>query len=160
MKEQIMSQALKFVPVLASANINAGVDCDSVDMAGVKSATFAVVFGPSYAGAAGAILKLYEGASHGTKTTALTFNYRYGSAAIKAATADVLSAIATSAALQIATATMVNRLLLIELNADQMTDGMSHLTLEVGAEADAGEMTVVAILDPMFKDPGGDTVID
>jgi hypothetical protein len=158
--KQILSQVLKFVPLLSSADINAGVDSDSVDMQGAKSVSFLCVFGPSYAGAAGAILKLYEGATHGTKTTALTFNYRYGGAAIKSASADVLSAIATSAALQIARATMVSRLLVIELNADQLTDGMRYLTLEVGAEADAGEFSVVAIIDPMYLDPSGDSVID
>jgi hypothetical protein len=158
--KQIFSQEKKIVPVLASANINAGVDCDSVDMQGAKSVSFLLVYGPSHAGAAGAILTLYEGATRGAKTTALTFNYRYGGAAIKSATADVLSTIATSAALQIATATLLSRILVIELNADQMTDGMRYLTLEVGAESDAGELTVVAIVDPMYLSPSGDTVID
>jgi len=157
--KQMFSMEKKIIPILSSANINAGVDCDSVDMQGVKSATFLCVFGPSYAGAAGAILKLYEGASHGTKTTAKTFNYRYGGAAIKAANADVLTSVATSAALQIATATLVSCILVIELNADQITDGCRYLTLEVGAEADAGELAVIAILDPMFADPGPDSVI-
>lgn len=158
--KQIFSQEKKLVPVLSSANINAGVDTDSVDMQGAKSASFLCVFGPSYAGAAGAILTLYSGATHGTKTTAMTFNYRYGGAAIKSASADVLSAIATSAALQIATATLVSRLVVIEINADQITDGHRYLTLEVGAEADAGELAVVAVVDPMFADPGADSVID
>lgn len=158
--KQVLSQDMKFVPILASADITAGVDCDSVDMQGMKSATFLCTYGPSHAGAAGAILTLYEGATHGAKTTALTFNYKYGGAAIKSASADVFSAIATSAALQIATATLLSRLLIIELNVDQMTDGMRYLTLQVGAEADAGELTVVAVLDPMYKDASGDSVID
>lgn len=158
--KQILSQALKIVPLLASADINAGVDSDSVDMQGMKSATFLIVYGPSHAGAAGAIIKLYSGATHGTKTTAMTFNYRYGGAAIKSATADVLSAIATSAALQVATATLVSRILVVEINADQITDGHRYLTIEVGAESDAGEMTIVALLDPMYLDASGDSVID
>lgn len=157
---QIMSQDLKIVPLLASADINAGVDSDSVDMQGMKSATFLLTYGPSHAGAAGAIIKLYSGATHGTKTTAMTFNYKYGGAAIKSASADVFSAIATSAALQIATATLASRLLIIEVNVDQITDGHRYLTIEVGAEADAGEMTIVALLDPMYKDPSADSVID
>ncbi len=158
--KQILSQELKIVPLLASADINAGVDSDSVDMQGMKSATFLITYGPSHAGAAGAIIKLYEGTSHGSKGTAKTFNYKYGGAAIKSASADVFSAIATSAALQIATATLLSRLLIIEVNVDQMTDGYRYLTIEVGAEADAGEMTIVALLDPMYKDPSGDSVID
>jgi hypothetical protein len=161
MKEQIISQKLKLVPIvsIATATLNAGLDSDSVDMQGAKSVSFLCMFGPSYAGAA-AVVKLYEGATHGTKTTALTFNYRYGGAAAGSATADVLSAIATSAALSIATATLAGRLLVIELNADQLTDGMRYLTLEIGAEADAGELTIVAVIDTMYLTPAGDTFID
>jgi len=158
--DQMISQNLKIAPLLASSDINAGVDSDSVDMQGVKSATFLCVFGPLHAGAAGAILKLYSGATHGTKTTAMTFNYKYGGAAIKSASADILTATATSAALQIATATLASRLLVIEINADQITDGHRYLTIEVGAEADAGELAIVALLDPMHMDPSLDSVID
>jgi hypothetical protein len=158
--KQILSQILKFVPLLSSADINAGVDSDSVDMQGVQSATFQLVFGPSYGGANPAIIKLYSGATHGAKTTAMTFNYRYGGGAIKAASADVLSDIASSAALSIARATMVSRLLLLEVNADQITDGHRYLTVEVGAESDSGELCIIALLDPMYLDAGGDSVID
>jgi hypothetical protein len=157
--DQIISQELKIVPLLSSADINAGVDSDSVNMAGVKSASFLLVFGPSYGGANPAIIKLYSGVTDGAKTTAMTFNYRYGGAAIKSSNADVLTAIATSAALSIARATMVSRLLVIEINADQITDGHQYLTVEVGAESDAGELCIIALLDPMFRSPGGDTVI-
>lgn len=158
--KQIFSMEKKIVPILSSADINAGVDSDSVDMQGAKSVSFLCIFGPSYAGANPAIMKLYSGATHGTKTTAMTFNYRYGGAAIKSANADVLSDIASSAALSIARATMVSRLLVMEVNVDQITDGHRYLTVEVGAEADAGELSIVALLDPMYLDPGGDSVID
>jgi len=157
---QILSQELKIVPLLVSADINAGVDSDSVDMQGMKSATFLCQFFATLAGAAGCIIKLYSGATHGAKTTALTFNYKYGGAAVKSASADVFSAIATSAALQIATATLASRLLIIEANADIIADGHRYLTIEIGAEADAGELAIVALLDPMIKDASGDSVID
>lgn len=149
----------KKVPLLASANINAGVDSDSINMENYHSASFDIVFGPSYAGAAGAIIKLYSGASDGAKTTAMTFAYRYGGAAIKSASADVLSTEATSAALQIATATMASRLLTIEVEAAAMTSGHSWLTLEIGAEADAGEMTIVAHLKPRYASPAATTAL-
>jgi hypothetical protein len=153
-------QEKKIVPLLASADITAGVDSDSIDMKDCKHVAFLIVFGPSYAGANGAIIKLYEGASHGSKATALTFHYTYGGAAIKSASADVMAAEATSAALQIARATMVSRILVLELDAAEMTDGMTHLTVEVGAESDAGEMTIVGIMDMTQLNSSGDTVID
>ena len=158
--KEIISQDLKIVPLLISADINDGVDCDSVDMQGIKSATFLLQFFATLAGAAGCIIELYSGATHGAKTTAMTFNYKYSGAAVKSATADVFSAIATSAALQIATATLASRMLIIDINVDQITDGHRYLTLEIGAEADSGELSIVALLDPMFKDASGDTVID
>ncbi len=150
----------KLVPIFASANINAGADSDSIDMKDATHIALLCMFGPSMAGAAGPILKLYEGAADATKTTALTFNYRYGGAAIASANADVLSTEATSAALQIATATLLSRLLVIELDAEQMTDGCDWLTLEVGAEADAGELTVVAVLDTSARSMALDSVLD
>jgi len=153
----------KIVPILSSSDINAGVDSDSVDMMGVKSATFLLVFGPSYTeagGTGGAVIKLYEGRTHGAKDTALTFNYRYTGAAIKSASGDVLTDIATSAALTAAAATYTNRMLVIELNADQITDGKRYLTIEVGSQAGAGELAIIAILDPMILDAGADSVID
>ena len=76
----------------------------------------------------------------------------YTSAAIKAASGDVVAAAeATSAALSIATATMVSRMLVIELDMAEMTTGTyKYLTLEFSNGADAGELTVVAVCDPRY----------
>jgi hypothetical protein len=150
-------EVYKKVPLLASANINAGVDSDSINMTNYHGASFDIVFGPSYAGANGAIIKVYSGASVGAKTTAMTFPYRYTSAAIKAASGDVMTAEATSAALQIATATMVSRLLTIDIDASKMTLNHQWLTIEIGAEADAGEMTIMAHLVPRYAFTGTET---
>jgi hypothetical protein len=158
MKEQIISQKLKFVPLYFNEDMNTGGDSDAVDMQGMKSATFLLLFNSALAG--DAVVKLYSGVTHGAKTTAMTFNYRYGGAAIKSALADVFSAIATSAALTLTGATFVSRGCIIEVNADQMTDGHRYLTLEFDSAASAGEMAVWAILDPMYLSPGGDSVID
>ncbi len=153
-----LSETYKKVPLLASANINAGVDSDSINMKDFHAASFDIIFGPSYAGA-GAIIKLFSGVSVGAKTTAMTFAYRYTGGAIKAASADILTTEATSAALQIATATMVNRLLVIEVDASQMTLDHSWLTMEIGAEADAGEMTIMAHLVPRYPSAAGVTCL-
>ena len=107
----------------------------------------------------GGFPELFSGATVGAKTTALTFNYRYTSGAIKAADADVLTIEATSAALQLATATMADRLLSIEIDASAMTAGHSWLTLEIGAEADAGEMTILAHLLPRYPSAAGVTCL-
>jgi len=146
-----LSETMKKVPMLASANINAGVDSDSINMKNYHGASFDFTFGPSYAGAAGAVIKLFSGAAAGTKTTALPFNYRYGGAAIKSANADVLSVEGTSEALTCATATFVSRLLTIEIDSASIPEGEPYLTFEIGAEADAGELTIVGHLVPRYS---------
>lgn len=147
----------KIVPILASADINAGADSDSINMAEAHHVTLLCLFGPSLSG--DAVLKLYEGATAGAKTTAKTFSYAYGGAAVGSANADVLSTPATSAALTATGTTFVSRLLVIELDATEMADGMSWLTLEVGAEADAGELTIVAVLEPRYRSAAARTAL-
>lgn len=157
-----LSEKMKKVPLLASADITAGVDSDSINMKGYHDASFDVVFGPSYTeagGTGGAVVKLYSGATVGAKTTALTFNYRYTGGAIKAASADVLSAFATSAALTCDAATYTSRMLTIEIDAEDMASGHSWLTLEIGAQAGAGEMTITAHLTPRYASAAGVTCL-
>lgn len=145
----------KFIPIFNSADINAGADSDSVDMKNFSHIALICMFGPSLSG--NAILKLYEGAADATKTTALTFHYTYGGAATGSASSDVLETPADSAALTCTGTTFVSRMLIIELDAAEMTDGLDWLTLEVGAEASAGQLTVVAVCDPRYASMAGDT---
>jgi hypothetical protein len=156
--KQLLSQILKFVPLYINEDMNTGGDSDSVDMQGIKSATFLLLFSSTLSGNAG--LKLYSGATHGSKDNAMTFNYKYGGAAVKSANADVLSAIATSADLTMTGATFLSRGLIVEVNADQIADGDRYLTLEVDNDASAGVLMAWAILDPMYHDASGDSVID
>jgi hypothetical protein len=126
-------------------------------MKGAKQAAILVMFGPSLSG--NPVLTLYSGAADGEKTTAVTFKYRYGGAATASASADVLSAKATSAALTCTGTTFVSRLLVIEVDAAALTDGHDWLTLQVGAEGSAGEFAAVAVLDSDYQSPALDTVL-
>ena len=157
-----LSEIAKKVPLLASADITAGVDSDSINMARFHYASFDIVFGPSYTevgGTGGAVVKLYSGVTVGAKTTALTFNYRYTGGAIKAASADVQSAFATSAALTCDAATYTSRMLTIEVDAAAMASGHSWLTLEIGNQAGAGEMVIIAHLTPRYQSAAGVTCL-
>ena len=145
-----LCEEFKLVPIFNSADINAGADSDSICVKNYRHVTLLCMFGPSLAGAAGAILTLYEGATDAAKTAALTFSYRYGGAATGTASSDVLSTETTSAALTCTSATFLSRLLVIEVDMDTMTDGYDWLTLQVGAEADAGQLTVVAVMYPKY----------
>ncbi len=143
-------QSFHLVPLLFSADINAGTDSDSFDMRNYHHATINIMYGPSYAGANPSIVTLYMGATVGVKTTIITFPYVYTSGAIAAASADVMSAEATSAALSIARATMVSRMLTIELDGAKVAAATPWVTVQLGAESDAGECAILAVLYPRF----------
>jgi len=144
-------QSKQIIPLLSSADIVAGVDSDSINCENFHHVSFQLVFGPSYTGATPTEIKLFEGASVGAKTNALEFHYVYTSAAIKAASGDVMTVEADSSALSIATATMASRMLIIELDMAEMTTGTyKYLTLEFSNDADAGELSVVAIADTRY----------
>lgn len=146
-------ETLKIVPILQNLDINNGVDCDSINMKNAKRVAFLCMFGADLSG--NAVLTLYSGAADAAKTTAMTFEYTYGGAAVGSANCDVLAATATSAALTATGTTFVSRMLVIEVEAAQMTDGHSWLTLSIGSEASAGKCTVLAVLDEKHKSEAG-----
>ncbi len=130
------------INVLKPADHQAGVDGDSINIAKVAHVTFLLSLG---ALTGNAVLKLYEGASDGAKTTAKTFKYYQQSADQGAANADLWGSVAESAALTLTAATYDNRILAVEIAAEELTDGMQWLTLELGAEADVLNAACVAI---------------
>lgn len=155
-----LSETMKKIPILSSADIVAGVDSDSINCKHFHDVSFDLIFGSSYSGASGAVVKLFEGATAGDMANALTFNYRYTGGQIKAADADVLSDWATSAALQIATATLLSRLLVIEIDTAAMETGVySWLTIEIGNESDAGELSILATCTPRYGSMAGKTAL-
>lgn len=139
-------QEMKVVPIIASADIVAGLDSDAFSLEHAHSVAIALGFGPSHGGAAGAIIKVYTGLALTDKTTAITFNYSYTSAIVGAANGDVWTANATSAALQIPTATIVSRVLMIQFDVVDLTAGHKYCIVEIGNESDAGELSGVAYL--------------
>ena len=153
-----LSGKYKMVPIIDSADINAGVDGDSINMAKAHRCTFLFMFG-ALGGAAGAILKVFSGISDAAKTSPLTFRYALGSAATGSATADVLGDAATSAALTLTAATYQNKLLVVEVDGAEMdmANNEEWLTVEIGAEADSGVLHVVAVVEPRYSD--GTTVL-
>lgn len=132
--------------VLKPADHQAGVDGDSINLARAGHVTFLLQFGTIVGNA---ILKLFEGASDGAKTTAKTFKYYLTDAEHGAANADKFGAVAESAALTLTAATYDNKILAIEFAAEELTDGMQWVTLEVGAEADTLNLAAVAVLSKL-----------
>ncbi len=139
----------KLCYVINTADFNAGVDADSINMKNFHRATFILLFG---AITGDAVLTVNSGATDGAKTSALTFHYAVGGAACGSANSDVIAADATSAALTLTAATYQNKMLVVEVDATDMdvANGEEWLTLALSDAADAGILHCVAILEPRY----------
>lgn len=142
-------EIFKVVPVMASDDINAGVDADSINMKNFHRATFIMTFGTL---SGHAVLTVNSGATDGEKTSALTFNYALGSAAIGAASCDVLAAGTAAATLTLTDTTYTDKMLIVEVEAAAMdlANEEEWLTLSLSAAASSGTCDVVAILEPRY----------
>ncbi len=141
----------KVVPVIKTADYNAGVDGDSINCGKARRVTFIMTFG---AITGNAILKIYSGATDGAKTSALTFKYALGSAAIGSASCDVLGTESTSAALTLTGTTYADKMMIVEVDMQFMDadNNEEWLTMEISADASAGILHVVALVEPRYID--------
>jgi len=147
----------KIVPVMQSLDLNNGVDADSINMKNFHRAAFLIMFGADLSG--DFVLTVNSGASDAAKTTAETFKYTYGGAAIGSANCDVLEAVAESAALTCTGTTFVSRMLIVEIDADKLTDDQPWLTLSFSNAGAAGKCTIFALLDPRYTPFGGTSAL-
>lgn len=124
---------------------SAGIDADSVNMGLALSLAATFLFG---AIVGNSTLKAYSGASAGVKTTALAFKYRLSSADFKAANADQLGAATAvaSTGLSLVAATFDHREVVVEIDADQMTDGEKWLTFEIDNVATTLNVAALGVL--------------
>ena len=150
----------KLVPVMNSANVSTGVDCDSINMKGFHKATFLFTFG---AVTTDITITPTSGADAGTKTTAVPSYYAAGGAVIGTAVAastascDVLGAW-TSTSTTVALSAASNKFLVVEFDASDMTDGEEWLTLTVAAGS-AGICHCVAVLEPRYTNNRSGTAL-
>lgn len=139
-----LSEQVGIVPIIEPENHQAaGVDGDSVKLEKYGHVTFIFLFGEM---GGTPVLKIYEGATDGVKTTALTFSYRYTSADLKNASADILGSEATSAALDLTHSTFEDRMLVVEIDASELTDGYPFVTPEIDDAGTEVFVSCVAIL--------------
>jgi len=145
------NEKYKIVPVLNTADYNAGVSADSINMAKAHRAIFILTFG---AITGDAVLTVNSGATAAALTSALTFKYAIGGAAIGTTLSDVLAAGTEAATLTLVAATYANKMLVIEINADAMdtANNENWLTLALSAAADAGVCHAVALVEPRYSD--------
>lgn len=139
-----LSETNGIVYVLKPGDHQAGVDGDSINMRDFRKITFLF---QTAALTNNAIIKIFSGATAGTKTTAETFHYRTADADQGSANADTFADRVSSAALTMVAATFDNKMTLLEFETDNMTADQPWLTLEIGSEANPFNASVVAILE-------------
>jgi hypothetical protein len=140
---------VQFVPTLYSADYGAGVDFDSINMKNNHSATFIIGFA---AIAGDAVLTVNSGATNAALTTAETFRYAFGSAARGVANCDVLAATSTSAALTLTGTAYDNFMLIVEIEASEMTEGQPWLTANISSAGTSGIVMAHTILKPRYAE--------
>lgn len=148
----MLAEKRKVVPVMNSADVSTGTDCDSINMKGFHKATFLFTFG---AVTTDIVITPKSGASAGTKTTAVPSYYAAGGAVIGTAVAastascDVLGAW-TATATTVPLTGASNKFLVVEFDASAMTAAEPWLTLTVAAGT-GGICHCVAILEPRYS---------
>ena len=145
-----LAENLKVVPVLALDTIGSGGDSDSINMARYHHCTFVMTFGTM---SGDAVMTINSGATDGANTSALTFNYAIGGAAIGSADADVLAADTAAATLTLTAATYTDKILLVEVDAKAMdlANDENWLTMSLSNAGTSGTVDVVAILEPRYS---------
>jgi hypothetical protein len=123
---------VKVIPLLAPADYQAGSqDLDSINMSTLNRVSIFIQLGAITGN--DSTIDLWSGATAGTKTTQLAFDYQLSTVDSPAASADVLgarTAIASTASLTFSDAGDYNlRTIRIDVMADQLADGHDWLTV-------------------------------
>lgn len=145
-----LAENLKVTPVMALDTIGAGGDADSINMSKFHHCTFIMTFGTLVGDA---VMTINSGATDGAKTSALTFNYALGGAALAAANCDVLAADTAAATLTLTAATYTDKMMLVEVDAKAMdlANEEEWLTLSLSNAGTSGAVDVVAVLEPRYS---------
>ena len=151
-----LAEKLKIVPVANNYDLSTHdtlMTLDSINMKNFHHCTFLVQW-HTLAGNS-VVFYVYSGASNGALTSALTFNYAFGSATILGANSDVLSAWSTSAALTITHGTYDGYLMVVEVPATLMDLANSEEWLTINltdpGTGATGNVTVTALLQPRYS---------
>jgi len=127
---------------------SAGIDGDSFHAGRIHSFAILIQFGQL---TGDAVLTVNSGATAGTKTTAETFTYRLADAAIRSATADTYGAFTSSASLTLTAATYQDKLLIVEMDSDQLTTDQPWVTINLSSAASALFVSAVAVCQARFE---------
>ncbi len=150
-----LSEKFKFIALTESADVTTnGVDSYSVNFGELHGGTFQVNFG---AITADDTLKVYVGASQGTKTTAVAFRYRLQAADTKAASSDTFGAITAvaSTGLTLTAATYDHKSILVDIDSQEIADATPYVTLEIAGSATTQNVSITFVGVPRYASNAG-----
>ena len=148
----MLAEQLHIIPGLKAADHTAAIDSESINMGLLHEALALVQLGNI--SVADDSLKVYSGASAGTKTTAIRFRHRKCGAAANSASADVWGAWTLAVAadgLTISNANDDDYLYQIEVTSDMMTAGEPWLTIELAGSSTAELAAIVFVCRGRFQ---------
>lgn len=148
----MIAEEYKVVPILASADVGATTDTDSIDISGAHKITVIYTCG-GFTG--DGTFSFNSGLTDGDTTTAVSFNYALGSAAIGSTTADVLAAWTSTDTTAVVTCD--EKMLVCEIDCANVAD--THLYLTGTVAATAGICHGVAIIEPRYTKGESGTVV-
>ena len=124
---------------------SAGIDGDSFHAGRVHAFDMIVQFGNL---TNNSIMSVYSGAANAVKTTQESFRYRFSDADLRNDNADVYgdwTTIAAGAGLTLTAATYNDRIVIISMDTDELTDGQPWVTLEIDNTASVLFVSAVAV---------------
>ena len=149
------SERFKVAALTESADVTtSGVDSYSVNMGKIHTGCWLVNFGAVTADDA---LKVYVGASQGTKTTAIAYKYRLAAADTKSALSDTFGAFTdvASTGLTLTAATFDHKLVIVEVDAQAIADATPYVTLEIAGSATTQNVSIVFVGESRFGNNAG-----
>lgn len=149
------SERFKIFSLTESADVTTnGVDSDSVNFGLIHEGCFHVNFG-SVTG--DDVLKVFVGATAGTKTTAVAFKYRLAAADTKSALADTYGAFTdvSASGLTLTAATFDHRGMIVEVDSQAVPDSTPWVTLEIAGSATTQNVSITFIGQPRFSSSSG-----
>ena len=141
----------KIVPIIdPQDHQSAGITGESVCLKDYGHCTFIFLFGEL---TGNSVLKVREGAIDGATTADLIFTYRATAADIANAASDTLGTEATSAALTLTAGTYQDRMIVVEVDNQELTAGYDWLTVNIDSTASELLVSCVAVLSqPRFAE--------
>jgi hypothetical protein len=153
----MFSERFKIVPIAKEIDLSGTVYSDSINMANFHKA--ALLFICNTLGGGTSVLTICSGVTVAACTTALTFNYAFGGAAVLTATAgssvsaDVLAAWTSAASCSLTYGSYSNYMLVCEVDTRIMdiANGHKWLTAKFTTTASVtGTVSGFAILEPRY----------